>query len=131
MLLFDECIPSEVVDAIALLEVPSRSVRGLGGHRTPDHELPAMAKAEGAIFVTYDLDFTTPVILAEMAKAGVCVVMIRRPKGADLAHTAEIILRYMRGWPAMCGTAPTIISCGLKGCRPRLVSTLPHIRRAE
>lgn len=86
-----------------------------------------MAKAEGAIFVTYDLDFTTPALLAEMARQGVCVVMIRRPKKADLAQTAEIILRYMRGWPDLCGPEPTIISCGLRGSRARRVASLPHL----
>jgi hypothetical protein len=113
---------------MAALEVSCKSVAGLERHRTPDQDLPAIAKTEGAIFVTYDLDFTTSVILAEMAKAGVCVVMIRRPKAADFAHTAEIILRNMRNWSKMCGSEPTIISCGLRGCRPRAVSSLPHLR---
>lgn len=128
MLLFDECIPPAVVEAMTSLEVECRSVGGLGRHRTPDEELPAVAKAEGAIFVTYDMGFTTSVILAEMAKEGACVVMIRRPKRADLAHTAEIILRNMRNWAAMCGSEPVIISCTVRGCRPRRVASLPHLR---
>lgn len=128
MILFDECIPPAVVEAIKLLEVACESVGGVGRHRTDDEDLPALARSLNAVFVTYDLDFTTPVVLAEMAKAGVCAVMIRRPKGADLAHTAEIILRNMRNWESMCGSQPTIISCGVRGCRPRPVATLPHMR---
>ena len=110
------------------LEIECLTVGGLGRHRTPDEDLPAVAKSQGAIFVTYDMGFTTTVLLAEMAKAGVCVVMIRRPKAADLAHTAEIILKHRRTWPSLCGAEPTIISSNLRSSRARLVSSLPHFR---
>lgn len=130
MLLFDECIPPALVKALQLLEVDCKDLRELRRQRTPDGEIVAIAKAEGAVFVTYDLDFTTPALLAEMARQGVCVVMIRRPKGADLARVAEIILRQMRSWPGLCGGEPTIISSGIKGSRARLVSSLPHLKSA-
>jgi uncharacterized protein DUF5615 len=128
VLLLDECIPPRVIEALKLLDVACLSVRERSGYRTPDKDLVAVAKRESAIFVTYDLDFTTAPLLAEMAREGVCVVMIRRPKKADPAHTAEMILRWMRVWPGLCGDKPTIISCGMRGSRARLVSSLPHLR---
>jgi predicted nuclease of predicted toxin-antitoxin system len=128
VLLFDECIPPAVVQALQLLEVECKDLRELRRQRTPDGEVVAIAKAESAVFVTYDLDFTTPALLAEMARQGVCVVMIRRPKGADLAQAAEIILRQMRSWRALCGDEPTIISAGMRSSRARAVSSLPHMK---
>jgi hypothetical protein len=125
--LFDECIPPEVVTALATLGLPVQSVQGLGAHRTIDEELPAIARKLDAIFVTYDLDFTTQVVLAAMARAGVCAVMIRRPKGADLADTAEIILKHRKAWPGQCGDEPSIISCNLSRSRRRALSSLPHL----
>jgi predicted nuclease of predicted toxin-antitoxin system len=129
MLLFDECIPAEVICALKTLEVASTDVRALGGHRTADKKLVAVAKKLSAIFVTFDLDFTTAPLLEAMAREGVCVVMIRRPKGADLAQIAEIILRHMRTWSALCGDEPTIISCNHRQSRARPVASLPHVRR--
>jgi hypothetical protein len=66
-----------------------------------------------------------------MALEGVYAVVIRRPKRADPAHTAEIILKHMRSWPTQCSSVPTIISFNLRTSRPRLVSTIPHFVRKE
>lgn len=96
-----------------------------------DSQLVSATKRLGAIFVTYDLDFTSKPLFAAMAREGICVVLIRRPKGADLAHTAEIILRNMRRWPSQCGELPTIISCSLQGCRSRPVADLPWFTLGE
>ena len=127
MLLFDECIPAEVCHAVRILEIASTDVRREGLVGAGDKPLVAVAKRLGAIFVTYDLDFTSLPLYAAMAAEGVCVVLIRRPRLADLAHTAEIILRNMRQWPTDCADAPTIISCNLRGCRVRRVAEIPAV----
>jgi hypothetical protein len=69
---------------------------------------PAVAEPENAVFVTYDLGFTTAVLLAIVAQEGVCTVLIRRPKLVGFGHTAEIILRNVRSWPGMFGDVMTV-----------------------
>lgn len=91
-----------------------------------DEQLALECKKHGAIFVTYDLDFTSTPLFAAMAKEGICVVLIRRPKGADLPITAEIIVRNFRRWPDLCGHEPTIISCNIRGCRAKRLRDLPY-----
>jgi hypothetical protein len=80
----------------------------------------------GAIFVTYDFDFTSTPLFAAMARERICVVLIRRPKRADMATTAEIIIRNFRRWPDLCGKEPTIVSCSIRGCRARRLKDLPY-----
>jgi predicted nuclease of predicted toxin-antitoxin system len=126
LLLFDECIPEEVCSAIRVLQVPSTDVRAESLVGATDEHLVGVARRLSAIFVTYDLDFTTRPIYAAMVKQGVCVVLLRRPKGADLATTAEMILRFMRQWPDDCASEAVIISCTTRGCRVRKLSDLPY-----
>jgi predicted nuclease of predicted toxin-antitoxin system len=127
MLFFDECIPEKVCAAIRLLDIPSTDVREQGLRGAEDECLPAAALRLGAIFVTYDLDFTTRPLFAALASAGICVVLIRRSKGADLAEVAEVVLRYRRQWVKSCGAEPTVVSCSLRGgCRARRVADLPY-----
>ncbi|MFN8521126.1 MAG: DUF5615 family PIN-like protein [Chloroflexota bacterium] len=137
MLLLDECIPVVVVKALALLEVPFEDVRALGLRGVDDQALAHRAQQAGAIFVTYDLDFTTQrALLAAMAAVGVCVVMIRRSKVRGASHvrhgqeTAMLILRHFReDWPRSCGHEAVVISCSVRGNRARTLSSLPWYRR--
>lgn len=125
MLFFDENISARVTFVMRALFVPSSDVRRLGRHRASDADLVRETKRLNAIFVTYDLDFTSKPLFAAMAKEGICVVLIRRPKGADLAKTAEIILRNYRKWPDLCGKEPAIISCSIRGNRLMRLRDLP------
>jgi predicted nuclease of predicted toxin-antitoxin system len=126
LLFFDECIPPRVTFAVRALYIGSTDVRRAGLRGISDTDLAAECKARGAIFVTYDLDFTSTPLFAAMAEQGICVVLIRLPKKADLAITGEIILRNFRKWPEMCGHEPTIISCSTRGCRPKRLHDLPY-----
>lgn len=130
MILLDECIQNEICAAMRLLDIGATDVRHEGLQGTDDADLVAAAKRLDAVFVTYDLDFTTRPLFAAMAAAGICVVLIRRSKLWDYAEVAEAILRYRRQWLEQCGDQPTIISCSLRnGCRARRVSELPyHVR---
>lgn len=128
MLLFDECIQEPICAAMKTLGVESTDVRTEGLQRSKDDQLVAVAKRLGAIFVTYDLDFTSQALTAAMAREGICAVMIRRPKNSDYALVAEIILRYMRGWPELCGTGSVVISCNIRGSRARAIADLPWFR---
>ncbi len=120
--------------------VPVTDVRleSLQGH--DDTEVVAAAKAMDAIFVTYDMDFTTTrPLVAAMAKAGVCVVLIRRSKvkgpskSTHLPETAFLVLRhYQEDWPGKCSSGPMIISCSLgSGSRARPLATLPWFKAPE
>lgn len=139
MLLLDECIPDEVVHALNILRVPSRDIRGLGLRGAEDADLARRAKAMDAIFVTYDLDFTTqPALLAAMAAEGVCVVMLRRSKvkGPSRDHDAQesmmLILRHFREeWPRLCTGGAAIISCNVRGSRARKLSEHPWFKDAR
>jgi predicted nuclease of predicted toxin-antitoxin system len=126
LLFFDECIPSRVTFAMRALYIGSTDVRRVGLRGASDEDLASECKKRGAIFVTYDFDFTSTPLFAAMAKEGICVVLIRRPKGADLAITAEIVVRNFRRWPDLCGHEPTIISCSVRGCRARQLRDLPY-----
>jgi predicted nuclease of predicted toxin-antitoxin system len=126
LLFFDECIAPRVTFAMRALHISSTDVRRAGLRGATDEQLAAECRLRRAIFVTYDLGFTSAPLFAAMAKEGICVVLIRRPKGADLAITAEIIVRNFRRWPDLCGHEPTIISCSTRGCRPRRLSELPY-----
>lgn len=126
MLLFNKCIPEEVCGAMRLLEVNCTDVRREGLSTSTDETLVAVARRLGAMFVTLDLDFTARALMAAMAAAGICVVLLRPPKGYDLAQLAEIILKHMRGWAGLCGTEPTIISCNLRGSRARPLGDILH-----
>ncbi len=134
MLFFDECIPEEVTAALRLLLVPVTDVRIEELQGRDDADIVAAAKARNAIFVTYDMDFTTTrPLVAAMAKAGVCVVLIRRSKvkgpsrSTHLPETALLVLRhYAEDWLEKCSSGPVIISCSLRGgSRARPLSTLP------
>jgi predicted nuclease of predicted toxin-antitoxin system len=126
LLFFDECIPPRVTFAMRALRIGCTDVRRAGLRSLEDEALAAECKARGAIFVTYDFDFTSKPLFAAMAREGICVVLIRLPKKADLAITGEIILRNFRKWPEMCGHEPTIISCSTRGCRPKPLRELPY-----
>lgn len=126
LLFFDECIPARVTFAMRALHIGSTDVRRAGLRGIGDEDLAKECKARGAIFVTYDLDFTSTPLFAAMAKEGICVVLIRRPKKADLAMTGEIIIRNFRRWPDLCGREPTIVSCNSRGCRARHLRDLPY-----
>ena len=132
MILLDECIQEEICAALRLLDIGATDVRYEQLQGSSDKDLVAATRRLRAIFVTYDLDFTTRPLVAAMSEEGICVVLIRRSKDADLAEVAEAILRYRKQWPDQCGTEPTIISCSLRrGCRPRRVSDLPYHMRLE
>ena len=53
--------------------------------------------------------------------------MRERGLSADVATTAEIILRFMRQWPDLCADEAVIISCNLRGCRTRRLADLPYV----
>lgn len=126
LLFFDECIPARITFAMRALRIGCTDVRREGLAGTTDEQLATECKARRAIFVTYDFDFTSTPLFAAMAKEGICVILIRRPKKADMAITAEIIIRNFRRWPDLCGREPTIISCGIRGCRAKPLRELPY-----
>jgi hypothetical protein len=129
LLFFDECIPARVTFAMRALYIGSTDVRRAGLRGASDEVLASECKKLGAIFVTYDFDFTSTPLFAAMATEGICAVLLRRPKRADLAITAEIIVRNFRRWPDLCGHEPTIISCTVRGCRARPLRELPYNMR--
>jgi predicted nuclease of predicted toxin-antitoxin system len=129
LLFFDECIPARVTFAMRALYIGSTDVRRAGLRSLADEALAAECKRRGAIFVTYDFDFTSQPLFAAMAKEGICVVLIRLPKKADLAITGEIVIRNFRKWSEMCGREPAIISCSTRGCRPKRLRDLPYTVR--
>ena len=109
-----------------VLAVPSTDVRTESLQGATDTHLVSVAHRLRAIFVTFDLDYTTRPLYAAMVRHGVCVVLLRRPRGADLATVAEMILRFMRQWPGQCAEEAAIISCNTRGCRARPLRDLPY-----
>lgn len=97
MLLFDASVPRPIADALSLLKVELAYLTDRLPGNARDEEVVELAKAENAIIVTLDLDFTTrKQLFLDMAAKGVTVVVIRPPKGALMDQVAEIILWHHR-----------------------------------
>lgn len=75
--LADENISPETADFLEGMGYPCHSLRRNGPHRLSDPEIVALAKQEGRIILTHDLDFGEIYYLAEKGAIGILVLRLR------------------------------------------------------
>jgi predicted nuclease of predicted toxin-antitoxin system len=74
--LADENISPETADFLDSLGYSCRSLRREGPHRLADREIAALAKREGRVILTHDLDFGQIYYFAEKGQLGVLVLRL-------------------------------------------------------
>jgi predicted nuclease of predicted toxin-antitoxin system len=75
--LADENISPQSADHLEGLGYPCRSLRRDGPPGLTDSEIVALAKTEGHVIVTHDLDFGEIYYLTEKGKVGILVLRLR------------------------------------------------------
>jgi len=75
--LADENISPESADYLKALGYPCHSLRREGPQRLTDQEIVALAKREGCIILTQDLDFGQIYYFAERGQVGILVLRLR------------------------------------------------------
>jgi len=91
--LADENISPETADFLDSLGYPCHSLRRNGPHRLSDPEVIAIAKQEGRIILTHDLDFGQIYYLAEKGQAGIIVLRLRHQTVEVVNHVLERFLK--------------------------------------
>jgi predicted nuclease of predicted toxin-antitoxin system len=107
--LADENISPETADYLAALGFPCRSLRREGPWRLTDREIAALARREGLVILTHDLDFGEIFYLAQDGQVGIVVLRLHRqtveavndvlarflgsgvPEAMDLPHSLVIL----------------------------------------
>ena len=75
--LADENISPQSADHLEALGYPCRSLRRDGPRGLTDTEIVALAKIEGHVIITHDLDFGEIYYLTEKGKVGILVLRLR------------------------------------------------------
>jgi len=91
--LADENISPESADHLEDLGYPCRSRRRDGPRGLTDAEIIALAKAEGRVILTQDLDFGEIYYLAEKGEVGILVLRLRYQTVEAVNATLERFLR--------------------------------------
>ncbi len=91
--LTDENISPETADFLARLGYPCRSLRRDGPRGISDTEVVALAKSEGRVILTHDLDFGEIYYLAEKGQLGIVVLRLRHQTVEVVNDTLERFLR--------------------------------------
>ena len=91
--LADENISPETADFLEALGHPCRSLRRDGPHRLPDREIVALARQEGRVVLTHDLDFGQTYYLAEKGQVGILVLRLRHQTVEAVNHVLERFLK--------------------------------------
>ena len=125
LLFFDERIPARVTFAMRALHMGSTDPRPAGLPASVDQDLATEAKARAAIFVTYDLDFTSTPLFAAMAKEGICVVSPAAEEGGP-GHDRGDHHPNFRRWPDLCGKGADHRQLQQRGCRAPTLRDLPY-----
>ncbi len=91
--LADENISPETADHLNGLGYPCHSLRRNDPHRLPDREIIALAKQEGRIIITHDLDFGQIYYLAEQGRVGILVLRLRHQR---IEIVNDVLERFLK-----------------------------------
>jgi len=91
--LTNENISPESADFLERLGYPCRSLRRDGPRGIPDTEVVALAKSEGRVILTHDLDFGEIYYHAEQGQIGILVLRLRYQTVEVVNDTLERFLR--------------------------------------
>ena len=94
--LADENISPETADHLETLGYSCRSLRRQGPWGLSDSEIVALAKEEGRIVLTHDLDFGHIYYFRERGEIGVIVLRLRNQ---TVERVNEVLTRFLRVCP--------------------------------
>jgi len=91
--LADENISPESADHLAALGYPCRALCRDGPRKLSDREIVRLAKQEGHIILTHDLDFGQIYYLAEKGQIGVLVLRLRHQ---TIEAVNDVLQRFLQ-----------------------------------
>lgn len=91
--LADENISPETADFLESLGYPCHSLRRDGPWQLSDPEIVALAKQNGLVILTHDLDFAQIYYLAERGQVGIIVLRLRHQTVEAVNRALDLFLR--------------------------------------
>jgi predicted nuclease of predicted toxin-antitoxin system len=91
--LADENISPETADFLDALGYPCHSLRRDGPRRLKDGQIVALARQEGRVILTHDLDFGQIYYLAEKGEVGILVLRLRNQTVESVNAVLERFLK--------------------------------------
>jgi len=91
--LADENISPETADHLEALGFPCRSLRRAGPWRMADREIAALARRDGLVILTHDLDFGEIFYAAEDGQVGIIVLRLHRQ---TVEAVNEVLARFLK-----------------------------------
>ncbi|HIC96387.1 TPA: hypothetical protein EYP12_07175 [Candidatus Bipolaricaulota bacterium] len=104
--LADENISPETADFLESLGYPCHSLRRDGPRRLSDQAVIVLAKQEGCIILTHDLDFGQIYYLAEKGQVGIIVLRLKH-------QTVEVVNDVMERFLKSGAVSPEILQRSL------------------
>jgi len=104
--LADENISPETADFLDSLGYPCLSLRRDGPRRLSDRAVIALAKQEGRIILTHDLDFGQIYYLAEKGRVGIIVLRLRH-------QTVEVVNEVLERFLKSGAVSPEVLQRSL------------------
>lgn len=91
--LADENISPETADHLQAMGYPCHSLRREGPWRLLDREIVALARREGHIILTHDLDFGEIYYFAEEGQVGILVLRLRQQ---TVERVNDVLQRFLQ-----------------------------------